>query len=251
LDSRERDAGSVGANHAGVAVVRVVGADRSNCAPRAGDASAPASPAAPRTRSISGALWLGSAPRAALGRAARTAGCPTCRRRTDNSWRSTRISNSFDRSRRPRSTTNSSKRQATRYTADTSKGDLQRTGTPTLRRLSGPRASSDRVSAPHGPRPSTNSRRWRSHVEPAAHAASTALVGLRSGLTRTIQCRSVAPIHPHPRRGTPARARARSESHRAAGATRGGRGRRPPPPAAALPTTGAFTESSESAVSSR
>ena len=59
-------------------------------------------------------------------------GCPTCRRRTDSSCRSTRISNSFARSRRPSSTTNSSTRQTTMYKAETSKGDLQQTGTPTL-----------------------------------------------------------------------------------------------------------------------
>src|SRR5262249_41427202 len=57
---------------------------------------------------------------------------PDLARRVDNSWRSTRISSSLARSSRPRSTTNSSRRQTTTYKADKSKGDLQRTGTPTL-----------------------------------------------------------------------------------------------------------------------
>jgi hypothetical protein len=42
------------------------------------------------------------------------------RRRIDSSWRSTRVSSSFARSPRSRSTTNSKTRQATRYRADTS-----------------------------------------------------------------------------------------------------------------------------------
>jgi hypothetical protein len=40
-------------------------------------------------------------------------GRPTCRRRTDNSWRSTRISNSFERSPRASNTTSANSRQAT------------------------------------------------------------------------------------------------------------------------------------------
>jgi hypothetical protein len=48
--------------------------------------------------------------------------------KTDNSCRSTRISSSFARSLRPKSTINSGNRHTTTYSEDTSKGDLQQTG---------------------------------------------------------------------------------------------------------------------------
>jgi hypothetical protein len=59
-------------------------------------------------------------------------GRPTCRRKIDSSWRRTRISTSFSRSPRATSAINSSSRNTTKYRDDTSKGDLQQTGTPTL-----------------------------------------------------------------------------------------------------------------------
>src|SRR5262249_7839305 len=59
-------------------------------------------------------------------------GRPSCRRRIDSSCRSTRISSSFARSPRAKSTINSSSRTTTTYNPETSKGDLQQTATPTL-----------------------------------------------------------------------------------------------------------------------
>src|SRR5262249_3029701 len=48
----------------------------------------------------------------------------------ESSWRSTRISSSFARAPHPTSTINSSSRQTTTYKAETSKSDLQQSGTP-------------------------------------------------------------------------------------------------------------------------
>ncbi len=54
------------------------------------------------------------------------------------------------RSRRAKSTINSSSRPKTTYSADTSKGDLQQTGRQRYRAIIPLFASPDRVSAPHG-----------------------------------------------------------------------------------------------------
>jgi hypothetical protein len=81
----------------------------------------------------------------------RPRGRPTCLPRIDNSWRSTRISSSLARSPRPRSTTNSRRRQTTTYRAGTSKGNLQQTGDAEATAASAALALHlHRVSAPHG-----------------------------------------------------------------------------------------------------
>jgi len=81
----------------------------------------------------------------------------TCRRKTSNSWRSTRISSSFERSPRPSSTTSANNRQTTTYTSDTSKDNLHQTG----------HAEANAQSAVHAPpppvRPSFCTPRHRPH----------------------------------------------------------------------------------------
>jgi hypothetical protein len=61
-------------------------------------------------------------------------GRPTCRRRTDNSCRNRRISNSFERSPRPSGTTNSNSRHTSTYTNDMAKKRPPKDGPSTLPR---------------------------------------------------------------------------------------------------------------------